>query len=375
MHIDADLCGGCIEVVGGPRDGYVELALRGDSASTIKQWFHFGVSGARGRDLLLVFPSANEASFMNSFSDYRALGSYDLENWFRVDTGFDGRRLLLRHKPERDIVVYSYWAAYTLDRTAALLSRAVESRRARVLSIGQSVEGRSIDLVIVGEDGPGKKRIWISTRQHPGETQGSYFVEGALTRLLDEGNGFSEAFLREAVVFFAPNMNPDGATRGNFRTNAAGRDLNREWATPSAKGSPEVMALRAVMEEAGVDLFLDLHGDEASTCSFACGCDGNPGYSRRLHRLERAFAEGVARRDPHFSPDYDYGPDDPGKGDLRIANNWVGERFDCLSMTIEMPFKDVERASGFSPEKARAFGRHSLEIGRASCRERVSTLV
>jgi hypothetical protein len=46
---------------------------------------------------------------------------------------------------------------------------------------------------------------------------------------------------------------------------------------------------------------------------------------------------------------------------LRIANNWVGERFDCLSMTIEMPFKDVSPAEGFSPERAKIFGHRSLE--------------
>ncbi len=64
--------------------------------------------------------------------------------------------------------------------------------------------------------------------------------------------------------------------------------------------------------------------------------------------------EGVGTDEPN-------GPNDPGKGDLSIANNWVGERFDCLSMTIEMPFKDVALAEGFSPDRARSFGRSSLE--------------
>lgn len=33
---------------------------------------------------------------------------------------------------------------------------------------------------------------------------------------------------------------PDGVFRGHLRTNAAGANLNREWAAPSAEESPEV---------------------------------------------------------------------------------------------------------------------------------------
>lgn len=35
-------------------------------------------------------------------------------------------------------------------------------------------------------------------------------------------------------------MNPDGSWRGHLRTNAAGANLNREWAKPSLETSPEV---------------------------------------------------------------------------------------------------------------------------------------
>jgi len=56
-----------------------------------------------------------------------------------------------------------------------------------------------------------------------------------------------------------------------------------------------------------------------------------------------------------------------GKGDLRISNNFVGETYDCLSLTIEMPFKEGGHHPGhggalaFSPEVARHLGRVVLE--------------
>lgn len=46
-----------------------------------------------------------------------------------------------------------------------------------------------------------------------------------------------------------PNMNPDGSWRGHLRTNAAGANLNREWAAPSAQRSPEVLLVRTKMDQ------------------------------------------------------------------------------------------------------------------------------
>jgi murein tripeptide amidase MpaA len=358
MHIDASLSGGSIHVLSTSGSG-AELSLRTDSAAGIRQWFHFRVQGARHADLSLCIVNAGDATYHGAWDGYRALGSYDLVRWFRVDTTYDGRTLVLRHRPEADTVHYGYFAAYPEARHAALVARAQSSPRATLVRIGESVEGRPIELLVLGDARPGKRRVWIVARQHPGETMAEFFVEGALGRLLDERDPLGAALLGEATLYVVPNLNPDGSARGNFRTNAAGRDINREWQDTDERHSPEVLAVRRVLEETGVDLFLDIHGDENAPCIFAIGCEGNPSYGERLWRLERALASSLSQRDPHFWPDFGYGPEDPGKGDLRIGNNWVGERFDCLSMTLEMPFK--EGPGGFSPEAAARFGAVTLE--------------
>lgn len=360
MLIDAEICGGNIHVVR-KHGNYAELTLQQDNASSLRQWFHFRVRHAQGAHLELAIVNAGEASFPHAYYHYRAFGSYDLERFFRVDTHFDGRRLRLHHHPEDDIVYYSYFPAYPLDRQQALVRRAANLPWVRLESIGRSLEGRGLDLLVFGRENAEKRRIWVTARQHSGETMAAYFAEGLLLRLMNADDELTRALLDRAAVYVVPNVNPDGSARGNFRTNAAGRDLNREWAFPNHQSSPEVVAVRSVMEQRGVDMYLDIHGDENEPCIFAVGCAGNPRYSDRLYRLERRFARSLAQYDRGFSPDHDYGPNDPGKGDLRIANNWVGERFDCLSMTIEMPYKDVPPAEGFSPERARELGRRSLE--------------
>ena len=65
-------------------------------------------------------------------------------------------------------------------------------------------------------------------------------MQGLLNRLHDQHDALSKKLLRDAVFYVIPNMNPDGTWRGHLRTNAAGANLNREWAHPTAEQSPEV---------------------------------------------------------------------------------------------------------------------------------------
>lgn len=368
MEISAGICGGSIDVVNVVNDRLAELSLRPDSAADIKQWFSFTARVPRGVPVELRLVNAGEATYPHSWEGYRGLASYDQERWFRVPTTFDGRTLTLRHAPDRRVVHYAYFAGYPMSRHRALVARAEASRRARVTTVGFSLDQHPIEVIEVGKvGGPPKRRIWVVGRQHPGETQGSWFMEGLVDRLLDERDPAAAALLDRAVLYLAPNVNPDGVARGNFRTNAAGRDLNREWQDPSAQASPEIVSVQQTISETGLDMFLDVHGEESAPCAFVIGCDGNPHYTDRQRTLERSFAEDLARRDRHFWPTYGYGPDDPGKGDLRISNNHVGEAYDCLSVTLEMPFKEGGKHPGnggalsFSPEVAKHLGRVMVE--------------
>ncbi|MHA5866282.1 M14 family metallopeptidase, partial [Pseudomonas aeruginosa] len=143
----------------------------------------------------------------------------------------------------------------------------------------------------------------------------------------------------KADLYLVPNMNPDGAFHGNLRTNAAGQDLNRAWLEPSAERSPEVWFVQQEMKRHGVDLFLDIHGDEEIPHVFAAGCEGNPGYTPRLERLEQRFREELMARG-EFQIRHGYPRSAPGQANLALACNFVGQTYDCLAFTIEMPFKD-----------------------------------
>lgn len=134
--------------------------------------------------------------------------------------------------------------------------------------------------------------------------------------------------------------------RGHLRTNACGANLNREWAHPTAHRSPEVLAVSSAMEVtgtlklyadsyrfpaqgvfrcpstagmaeptplgvlvtsspkqalydlhvlvlpctfAGLDMLLDVHGDEEIPANFIGSMFGVPAWGPRLERLQAAY--------------------------------------------------------------------------------------
>ena len=83
-------------------------------------------------------------------------------------------------------------------------------------------------------------KIFGSLRQHPGESMCEWFIEGMLDRLMDDSDPVSIKLLEQACFYVTPNMNIDGAIAGNLRANAAGMNLNREWAAPSLEKSRSV---------------------------------------------------------------------------------------------------------------------------------------
>ena len=194
---------------------------------------------------------------------YTARASYDRRNWFAVPTtSFDEQSgcLTIRLTPATSTVYIAYHEPYSLERHADLIARSIAPRNAVRCThkvLGQTLDGRDMDLLSLGS---GQRKVWLIGRQHPGETMASWFFEGFLERLLDASDSASQKLLRDATLYLVPNMNPDGSYRGHLRTNAVGSNLNREWATPTAERSPEVLCVRDEIDRCGIDFMMDVHG-------------------------------------------------------------------------------------------------------------------
>ena len=365
MHIDAAFDSGNIEVVDASDPTAVRLRIRPDAGGAFYQWFHFRVAGRRGLPQTLRIENAGGASYPAGWEGYRAVASTDHRTWSRVDTEYRDGVLQIRHTPASDLTWYAYFAPYPWTRHQTLLARcaAVAGVRARVL--GQTLDGRSIDLLEVGTRSEGRPVVWVIARQHPGESMAEWWMEGFLGRLLDPADPLGRVLRGRAAWRIVPNMNPDGSVRGHLRTNACGANLNREWHAPTLERSPEVKHVRDEMDRTGVAICLDVHGDEALPYNFIAGAEGIPGWTERQRALHEIFCDAYVSASPDFQRAHGYPVDAPGGANMTMCTSAVAARFSCLAMTLEMPFKDnadlPEASEGWSPERSVRLGAAALD--------------
>ncbi|MBC3361954.1 carboxypeptidase family protein [Pseudomonas sp. SWRI154] len=362
FDISANFDSGNIEVVDISNPLQSLLKIRPDTRSTHFQWFHFKVSGLHvGQEYSFRLLNASQSAYNQAWTGYQAVASYDHVNWFRIPTQFEGDALRFHLEAEQPHAWFAYFEPYSRGRHDWLIEQALHKAGTELLATGKSVEGRDVQLLRKGSGTEGRRKVWIIAQQHPGEHMAEWFMEGVIERLQHQDDAQLNRLLAKADLYLVPNMNPDGAFHGHLRTNAKGQDLNRAWQNANPETSPEVFFVQQQMEKYGVDLFLDVHGDEEIPHVFTAGCEGNPGYTPRIAGLEERFRGHLKRQTKDFQTTYGYTRDEPGQANMTLACNAVGQEYDCLSLTLEMPFKDHDDhpnpRTGWS-------GKRSMQLGK-----------
>ena len=364
IRIDTQFDSGNIEVlsIGGAK---AKLAIRKDHMSEFAQWFHFRVAGAAKREIELKITGLNASAYPGGWPGYDACVSEDRDYWGRAASSFDkdeeNGTLTIRYAPASDIVWFAYFAPYSMERHHDLIAEAAASEGVEYKHLGTTLDGQPIDCLVMGE---GDFQVWLYARQHPGETQAEWWMEGALEVLTDPSDSVGRELRQRCRFHIVPNANPDGSRRGHLRTNAVGVNLNREWANPTPEKSPEVLAIRNAMDKSGVDFAIDVHGDEAIPVAFLAGYEGIPGWTdaqgERFYLYERI----LDRRTPDFQTEQGYSKAAAGQANLSMSTNQVAERFGATAMTLEMPYKDnpakPEPEQGWSPERCKMLARDCL---------------
>ncbi|TCD02089.1 hypothetical protein EYB45_10475 [Erythrobacteraceae bacterium CFH 75059] len=362
LRIDAAFDSGNIEVLE-ITGASARLALRYDAGGEFKQWFHFRVAGTPGERVELAIEGLNDSAYPLGWPDYRACVSTDRLLWTRADTRFDKDRgvLSICHTLDRGLAWFAYFAPYSMEQHHDLVAQMAAAEGVTYRCLGSSLDGQPIDSLELGD---GDFTVWLYARQHPGESMAEWWMEGALECLTDPADPVGRALRRRCRFIIVPNCNPDGSRRGYLRTNAAGANLNREWADPSPERSPEVLAIRNRMDETGVDFAMDVHGDEAIAANFLAGFEGIPGWTDALGEKFYSYQRILARRTPDFQTELGYVKAAPGAANLAMSTNQVAQRFGAVAMTLEMPFKDhaplADPLQGWSPERSKLLARDCL---------------
>lgn len=365
MIISSAFDAGNIECLDQSDPENVRLQIRPDNQSDFYQWFYFRAANVKGIDCRYVIENAAGAAYQGGWKDYRAVASYDREYWFRAETSFDGKHLVIEHNSEQDQVYFAYFAPYSMERHADLIAFVQGSERCQAETLGHTLEGQSIDCLRFGEPDKAKKVIWMVARQHPGESMAEWWMEGLISRLVDDSDPVVKSILQKAVVYLIPNMNPDGSRRGHLRTNAIGVNLNREWHASSLEKSPEVYTVLEKMKSTGLNFALDVHGDEALPYNFIAGSEGIPSWNEKRQKKLVLYKNTLASINPDFQTENGYPPNKPGTANMSYCSHTLAEHFNAPAMTLEMPFKDAadtpDIEQGWSPERCMKLGSSCLD--------------
>lgn len=367
MHISQNFDAGNIEVVSCEDASNIQLNIRADEESDFYQWFYFKLSNVRATPCTLRILNAEGAAYPPGFENYRICYSYDRLHWLRHPTSLEKGALTFTFQPEYDSVYFAYFAPYSMERHADLIAGSQLSMRCSHRVLGKTLDGQDLDLLKFSsnEDGPDKKSCWIIARQHPGETMAEWWMEGCVERLIDESDHAIGKLLDQCDLYLVPNMNPDGSRRGHLRTNAAGRNLNREWAHPEIGSSPEVYLVKRAMKETGVDFLLDVHGDESLPYCFIAGTEGLTDWNSGKQAQLDFYKNKLVSLNPDFQTEEGYPAKAPGTANLSMSTAQTAENHGCLAMTLEMPFKDTtatpDDTYGWSGERSKKLAHSCLD--------------
>lgn len=296
------------------------------------QWFFFSVSGMRAGvtyrfNVVNLEKSNSQFNFGMQpvvFSQHEA-DEFGL-GWHRSGTrvGYFKNNYCRQHprktvhytatfsltcKFERDTMYVAYHFPFTYSDMQVHLSHLVRAgglrirrdllcytlggNRCELLTITEACD-ESLGGTVPIEDRP---YIVLSARVHPGESNSSWVMKGALDFLISDDSD-AVALRRRFVFKVVPMLNPDGVANGNHRCSLAGQDLNRQWRTAHPVLHPTIASTKLLFEylaTRGITpaVYCDFHGHSRKKMIFIYGC----AETKEVRWLPRSLAEHA----PQFS--------------------------------------------------------------------------
>jgi len=273
LMVDSNFPGGGVEDVRIINDTnlFFTAPVNG-SLSNRTMWFAFRVRGGKGRRLTFRQEKMERTLEVNIYGTYAAVRPVVREGangeWQRIpaeDAVYDEKSLdfTFYYTPQTDETYFAFCYPYQLSDLKEFFKAYEGSGHVTELTLGTTSGHRPYPAYLLGKDdgAPGKKLVFLTGRQHSGETPGSYVLEGLMAQVLaDDELGRS---LREKTLFFVvPMVHLDGVEEGHYGKDAPPVDFNRDWRRSSKR--QEIRAIIAQIDELTKTypfaVSLDFHG-------------------------------------------------------------------------------------------------------------------
>jgi len=222
------------------------------------------------------------------------------------------------------------------------------------LAVAQSVGGRPV--YAFQTDGSSQRgSLVLVSRQHPPEVTGGLAFQDFVDRLF-AGDPLARRFRERFAVGLVPEINPDGVTRGHWRTNQRGVDLNRDWGPftqPETRGVAHWMS--QFDERAPLRLFMDFHSTSYDVF-YMPHPDDEPAPQGFVEAWRSNLSRRLGKGMPAWSGDHN-----PG---LPTAKTWVRKHYGVVAMTYEVGDNTPrERIRGVAVAAAEEMMKLMLEMG------------
>ncbi|MGD0092554.1 MAG: M14 family zinc carboxypeptidase [Planctomycetota bacterium] len=200
-------------------------------------------------------------------------------------------------KLESTCVQVARLVPYTDSDLQAALKRIRTHPDVRVYNIGETAEGRPLEIVELGA-AAAPNQVFLRARAHPWESGGSWLLNGLMQYLISDDA--EAAQIRRQVCFcLMPMANKDGVCRGLTRFNVNGCDLNRKWfaAEPQdPKLAPENACLQRWFDERQRQgrlpkLAICIHNDNSGGLHLSHPRKDPEAYVARMGSLEKLLRE------------------------------------------------------------------------------------
>ncbi|NRA61797.1 MAG: succinylglutamate desuccinylase/aspartoacylase family protein [Psychrobium sp.] len=244
------------------------------------------------------------------------------KDWQLQPYHIDGKRWTINIDASQDAVYISGQEIidnqYYIDWAKSLQNKVKISHEI----LGKSTQGRP--LYQIESNSHSNEWVVVLGRMHPPEVTGALALFPFVENLMS-----NKAFIQRFNVLVIPNLNPDGVAMGNWRHNANGVDLNRDWKTFKQVESRLVRdKLNAITAAGGNIVFaLDFHStrkDIFYTMPSSYGLNPPHLVENWLGALEKIVAPFVVRQQPGNNPD---------KG---VFKQYIADTFNVHAITYEM---------------------------------------
>src|SRR5690606_33905105 len=195
--------------------------------------------------------------------------SNDGNNWRRIDsadyiTDTASGTASIRVKISPDTLWISAQELFTSSGYEKWITQLLKNNFIKREVIGKSSLGKPINKLIISENNESRDYLVVIGRLHPPEVTGGFALKGFVETIAGESE-LARTFRKHFKTFVVPLVNPDGVDNGNWRHNAHGIDLNRDWYYFNQL-EPKVIAeelLRLKNEEnARFHFFIDFHSTQ-----------------------------------------------------------------------------------------------------------------